>query len=643
MHKHYKQIGSVTSPEDLKSKSNVELRHLCAQIRDFLVQNVSKTGGHLGPNLGVVELTVALHKVFNSPTDTIIFDTGHQAYVHKILTGRQDFTDLRKKNGLSGYPSRAESEHDVVENSHASTALAWADGVSRAKKLQGDDSAVIAIIGDGALTGGLAWESINNISEVKNRKLIIVVNDNGRSYAPTVGGLAKHFDSLRSNVKYENFKDGVKKHLKSIGKPGKVTYDLLHGVKEGFKDIVTPKVFFEHLGIKYVGPVDGHNLQDLEEVFIKASEFNEPIIIHAITSKGRGYTPAEQNKDDCFHAVGKIHPETGLPIVASRFGWTSVFADEIVKIGRENPSIVAITAAMLQPVGLKNFAKEFPDRTFDVGIAEAFGATFSAGLSFKGLHPVFALYSTFLNRAYDQVLFDVALHNENVTFVLDRSGITGDDGASHNGMWDMALFRSIPHIQINAPRDEKTLRLALREATSKSGATLVRYPKGNVGNDIEVVEKYNSIDILYKNADLQGFLSDSVADSKESSVSRVVVVAMGAFAGVGIELAEKIVASSGKAEHEVIVVDPRWVWPVSSDLIDIARKADLVVTLEDGLVQGGIGSGIREELANNNVFVPLKSFGIPDEFLLHQSRSEVIEEVGLEVEAIFAEIEPLLS
>lgn len=634
LHKHYRLIESINSPKDLKNKTDAQLKQLCVQIRDFLVQNVSKTGGHLGPNLGVVELTVALHKVFDSPKDSIIFDTGHQAYVHKILTGRKDFSDLRKKDGLSGYPSRQESEHDIVENSHASTALAWADGISRAKKLQGDDFAVIAIIGDGALTGGLAWEAINNISEVKDRRLIIIVNDNGRSYAPTIGGLAKHFDSLRSNVKYESFKDGVKKHLTSIGKPGKVTYDLLHGVKEGVKDMVTPKVFFEDLGVKYVGPIDGHNLVDLEETLTKVSQFNEPVIVHTITSKGRGYTPAEEDMHDCFHAVGKIHPETGLPVVPSRFGWTAVFADEIVKIAKEDEKIVAITAAMLEPVGLQKFALEFPDRIFDVGIAEAFGATFSAGLSFKGLHPVFALYSTFLNRAYDQVLFDVGLHKENVTFVLDRSGITGDDGASHNGMWDMALFRSIPNIQINAPRDENTLRVALREATSMDGVTLLRYPKGSLGDSINPVDKYEDLDILYSNVEFDEFL-----DIKSESKTKVLIVGMGAFAAQSVELA-KIIADTN--DCNVAVVDPKWVWPVKHSLVDLASKVDAMVTLEDGLVQGGIGSGIRETLAQHNIFIPVKTFGIPDEYLMHQSRDQVIEEIGLDTESVLKEIKPIL-
>lgn len=622
----YEHINRINTPRDLKKMSDTQLDKLCEEIRDFLVQNVSKTGGHLGPNLGVVELTVAIHRVFNSPKDTIIFDTGHQSYVHKILTGRKDFTSLRKKDGLSGYPSRSESVHDVVENSHASTALAWADGISCAKTLNNDDSTVIAVIGDGALTGGMAWEAINNISEHGNRKLVIIVNDNGRSYAPTIGGLAKQFDSLRSNARYESFKDELKKHLVSIGKPGKVTYGLLHGVKEGVKDIVTPKVFFEDLGVKYVGPVDGHNLRALEEVLRKVSQFDEPVIVHAITSKGKGYVPAESDISDRFHAVGKIHPETGLPVVPSRFGWTSVFADEIVKIADKNDSVVAITAAMLEPVGLKKFAEKYPERIFDVGIAEGFGATFAAGLSFKGKHPVFALYSTFLNRAYDQVLFDIALHGENVTLVLDRSGITGDDGASHNGMWDLALFRTIPNIRINAPRDEYTLRLALREATSSNGVTLVRYPKGSMGQAILPVEKYSGLDIVYGNVSVREFLEDT-------GVKKVLIFGVGVFVADSIRLAERIVADDSSVQ--VLVVDSRWVWPISDSVVELAEKCDLVVSLEDGLVQGGIGSGLREKLADSNVFVPVKTFGVPDEFLVHQSRDELLSSIGLDLDTVF--------
>ncbi len=650
----YELLNSINSPQDLRKISNSKLEQLCEEIRSFLVENVSKTGGHLGPNLGVVELTVALHKIFDTPCDKIVFDTGHQAYVHKILTGRKDFTTLRKKNGLSGYPSRAESpSFDIVENSHASTALAWADGISRGQILSDDYSNVIAVIGDGALTGGLAWEAINNISEYKDRRLIIVINDNGRSYAPTIGGLAKYFNHLRTNVKYESFKKDLKKSLSTVGKVGSFLYELLHGIKEGVKDIVTPNVIFENLGIKYVGPVDGHNISQLCEVFQRVSCLNKPVIVHVITQKGRGYSPAENDIHDCFHAVGKIHPETGLPIVPSRFGWTSVFADEVVKIGRENKNVVAITAAMLEPVGLKNFAAEFPDRIFDVGIAEGFGATFAAGLSFSGKHPIFALYSTFLNRAFDQVLFDVALHNESVTFVLDRAGVTGTDGASHNGMWDMALFSIVPGMHICVPRDENTLRAGLREAVDMNAVTLVRYPKGSLGADIVCVEKFKNIDVLYENCTVDFFVHKdhnvdfsanrqaSLNVMSEQFVKRnLLIIGVGALVSESIKLAEKI--ASNYSDLNILVCDPHWVLPISSDLIDLSCASDFIVTLEDGLVSGGVGSCLREMLVKDNIFVPVKTYGIPDVFLQHATRDEIMESIGLTADKIFDDLKKVL-
>src|SRR6478609_4466943 len=491
-------LDRIGSPADLRALSAGQVRALAAEIRGYLVDQVSRTGGHLGPNLGVVELTIALHRVFESPRDTLVFDTGHQAYVHKLLTGRQDFARLRKSGGLSGYPSRAESEHDVVENSHASTALSWADGIARANVLAGrGDRHVVAVVGDGALTGGMAWEALNNIADGADRRLVVVVNDNGRSYAPTIGGLALHLDALRTTRGYETVLSWGKSALKRSGPPGRMAYDALHGLKKGIKDVVAPQGMFEDLGLKYVGPVDGHDEAAVEFALRRARSFGGPVIVHVITEKGRGYTPAEQDVADRFHAVGQIHPETGLPVAPSRFGWTGVFADEVVRIGHRRPDVVAITAAMLEPVGLKPFAQAFPERTFDVGIAEQHAATSAAGMAFAGLHPVVAVYATFLNRAFDQVLMDVALHKAGVTFVLDRAGITGDDGASHNGMWDMAMLRIVPGLRLAAPRDEETLRTALREAVDVDDApTVVRYPKGALSDALPAVESVDDVDLL---------------------------------------------------------------------------------------------------------------------------------------------------
>ncbi|MDM7853537.1 1-deoxy-D-xylulose-5-phosphate synthase [Cellulomonas alba] len=607
-------LDRIGSPADVRRLTSSQVTELADEIRTFLVENVSRTGGHLGPNLGVVELTIAMHRVFDSPRDTFVFDTGHQSYVHKLLTGRGDFTRLRKRDGLSGYPSRAESEHDVVENSHASTALSWADGIAKANQLQGRaDRHVVAVIGDGALTGGMAWEALNNIAADADRRLVVVVNDNGRSYAPTIGGLAHHLDTLRTTQGYENVLSWGKKALKRSGTPGRMAYDALHGLKKGLKDVVAPQGMFEDLGIKYVGPVDGHDEPAVERALRRARSFAGPVIVHVITEKGRGYRPAEEDVADRFHAVGVIHPETGLPIAPSRFGWTSVFADEIVSIGRRRPDVVAITAAMLEPVGLKRFAAEFPDRVFDVGIAEQHAATSAAGMAFGGLHPVVAVYATFLNRAFDQVVMDVALHKAGVTFVLDRAGLTGDDGASHNGMWDMAMLCVVPGLRLAAPRDEDTLRRALREAVDVEDApTVVRYPKGAMGPTIPAVDDADGVDVLARH-DVPG------------GARSVLVVGVGAMAATAVEVGAQL-ATHGL---RTTVVDPRWVLPVQDQLVKLVGEHDHVVTIEDGLVEGGVGAQVARAAAVAGVTTPLLARGIPRRFLAHATRDQLLDELRL--------------
>jgi len=602
-------LSTISSPADVRALTPRQVEQLATDIRTFLVDSVSRTGGHLGPNLGVVELTIAMHRVFESPADTFVFDTGHQSYVHKLLTGRQDFSDLRRRGGLSGYPSRAESEHDVVENSHASTALSWADGIAKANQLSGrSDRSVVAVIGDGALTGGMAWEALNNIAAGQDRRLVIVVNDNGRSYDPTIGGLAQHLDTLRTTQGYENVLSWGKRTLNRSGPPGRAAYDALHGLKKGIKDVVAPQGMFEDLGLKYVGPVDGHDEPAVERALRRARGYAGPVIVHVITEKGRGYTPAEEDIADRFHSVGKIHPETGLPVAPSRFGWTSVFADEIVRIGRRRKDVVAITAAMLQPVGLAPFAAEFPERVFDVGIAEQHAATSAAGMAFGGLHPVVAVYATFLNRAFDQVLMDVALHRAGVTFVLDRAGLTGDDGASHNGMWDMAMLGVVPGLRLAAPRDEATLRSALREAVDVDDApTVVRYPKGAMGDAIEAVDTVDGVDVLARR--------EAAPDARS-----VLVVGVGAMAPTALELADLLVAHG----LGVTVVDPRWVLPVAPGLTKLVGEFDHVVTLEDGVVDGGIGAIVAQRAREAGIGTPVQSFGIPREFLDHATRDQLV-------------------
>ncbi|MEN1973854.1 1-deoxy-D-xylulose-5-phosphate synthase [Cellulomonas olei] len=613
-------LDRIDSPADVRDLSHPQLRTLSAEIRAFLVDQVSRTGGHLGPNLGVVELTLALHRVFDSPRDTLVFDTGHQAYVHKLLTGRRDFGRLRHRGGLSGYPSRAESEHDVVENSHASTALSWADGIARADALAGrDDRHVVAVIGDGALTGGMAWEALNNIADGTDRRLVVVVNDNGRSYAPTIGGLALHLDALRTTRGYETVLSWGKRTLKRSGPPGRLAYDALHGLKKGIKDVVAPQGMFEDLGLKYIGPVDGHDVADVEFALQRARAFGGPVIVHVITEKGRGYSPAEQDVADRFHAVGQIHPETGLPVAPSRFGWTGVFADEVVRIGRRRPDVVALTAAMLNPVGLAPFAAEFPDRTFDVGIAEQHAVTTAAGMAYAGLHPVVAVYATFLNRAFDQVLMDVALHRAGVTFVLDRAGLTGDDGASHNGMWDLAVLGVVPGLRLAAPRDGDTLRAALRAAVDVDDApTVVRYPKGALPDPLPAVDEVDGVDVLARH----GGTADPAVPGEQRSV---LVCAVGAMAPTALALGELLAAHGLRAT----VVDPRWVLPVPAALVKLVGEHDHAVTLEDGVREGGIGSALALRTRDAGIGTPVQAFGVPRRFLEHASRDELLTSLRL--------------
>ena len=618
-------LETITSPAALKALPEDQLAPLAEEIRTFLVTEVSKTGGHLGPNLGVVELTIALHRVFDSPNDTIVFDTGHQAYVHKLLTGRHDFSQLKKRGGLSGYPSRAESDHDVVENSHASTALSWADGIAKGRRLRGETGRhTVAVIGDGALTGGMAWEAINNIAVDKDLPLVIVVNDNERSYAPTIGGLADHLATLRTTRGYERFLDWGKRSLAKTPVVGGAMFETLHGVKKGIKDIVAPQGMFEDLGLKYIGPVDGHDEQALERSLAKARDFGAPVIVHVITQKGRGYQPAIDDAADQFHGVGKFNPETGLPFEVAGRIWTDEFNEEMVAIGAERPDVVAITAAMLIPVGLDGFAAAYPDRVFDVGIAEQHAVTMASGLAYAGLHPVVAVYATFLNRAFDQVLMDCALHKAGVTFVLDRAGVTGSDGASHNGMWDMTLTSIVPGLRLAAPRDGEQVKKQLREALDVSdGPTVLRFPKGDVADPLLAVRSSGDVDVLFENA------GDDVD---------LLVVGVGAFAGLATEAGEKIAAHG----RSVRVVDPRWVVPVSDDVVALARQARVVAVVEDNLVSGGVGAAVTRALRDAEIDVPVHTYGIPKQFLDHASRGQILEDIGLTAEQVVADLEPRL-
>jgi 1-deoxy-D-xylulose-5-phosphate synthase len=519
-------LESITCPSDVRALPAESLGALSDEIREELVATVGRTGGHLGPNLGVVELTIALHRVFESPRDAIVWDTGHQTYVHKLLTGRSLAT-LRQAGGVSGYPSRAESDHDLVENSHASTALSYADGLAKAFALRGrTDRAVVAVVGDGALTGGMCWEALNNIGSAPSRPVIIVLNDNGRSYSPTAGVLGTHLASLRAG---------------------------------------TPEpALFEQLGMVYLGPVDGHDIGALEAALRKAREAGGPVVVHCLTVKGRGHAPAEEHEEDRFHTIGPAG-------AVSRATWTEVFGSELAAIGAERPDVVALTAAMLHPTGLRPFARAFPGRVFDVGIAEQHAVTSAAGLALGGLHPVVCVYATFLNRAFDQVLMDVGLHGLPVTFVLDRAGVTGADGPSHHGMWDLALLSMVPGMRAAAPRDSSTVRSLLREAVAHAGPSSLRFPKANVGPDLPAVDRWGGVDVLR---------ADSYAD--------VLLVAVGALGGAALAAAE-LLAARGVA---VTVADPRWLHPIDPALVDAVTAHQATLTIEDGSEAGGFGTAL---------------------------------------------------
>jgi 1-deoxy-D-xylulose-5-phosphate synthase len=618
-------LNSIRGPADLRQLPAAELPALADEIREFLVRTVSRTGGHLGPNLGVVELTIALHRVFDSPRDRILWDTGHQAYVHKILTDRAaGFDRLRKRGGLSGYPNRAESDHDVIENSHASTALSYADGLAKAYALTGQtDRALVAVIGDGALTGGMAWEAANNIAAARDRPVIIVVNDNGRSYAPTVGGVADILSALRTAPRYERFLAWGKNTVRQAPVVGGPVYDVVHAVKAGLKDLVAPQALFAGLGLKYLGPVDGHDVAAVESALRRARRFDGPVLVHCVTQKGCGYGPAETDEQDKMHSYRRTDPVTGGRIPSTTPTWTEVFGAELAALAAERPELVAITAAMLEPTGLEPMHAKFPDRVFDVGIAEQHAVTSAAGLAMGGLHPVVCLYATFLNRAFDQLLMDVTLHSCPVTFVLDRAGVTGEDGPSHNGMWDLSILQAVPGLRIAAPRDAATLRRTLREAVEVTdGPTVIRFPKGTPSADLPAVSQVDGLDVL-----------------RAGEPEDVLLICVGALAGLGLQAAGEL-AGEGLG---VTVADPRWVRPVNPALARLARRHRAVVTLEDGGRVAGVGAAVAQELRDAGVPAPVHNIGLPQRFLAQGTRAEVLADCGLTAPEVVRQIKDLVT
>nr|WP_223160041.1 MULTISPECIES: 1-deoxy-D-xylulose-5-phosphate synthase [unclassified Leucobacter] len=621
-------LESIHSPRDLDGLSVEQCRQLAAEIREFLIAEVTRTGGHLGPNLGVVELTIALHRVFESPRDPIVFDTGHQSYVHKLLTGRQDFSELRLRGGLAGYPQRSESEHDIVESSHASSSLSWADGISRAFSRTGQaDRHVVAVVGDGALTGGMTWEALNNITDDNSRNLVIVVNDNGRSYAPTIGGMARFLNTVRTQGSYRDLQRGSERLFDRLGAPGRSLYRGVRGGVQGFLSrAANNEHLYSNLDIKYLGPVDGHDLPALERVLEQAKAYGAPTLVHVITEKGRGYELARRDQADQFHAIGAIDPDSGISLDAKGgTSWTSVFRETILELAREDERLIGITAAMLRPTGLDGLAEEFPDRVIDVGIAEQHAVTSAAGLAYGGLHPVIAIYATFMNRAFDQLLMDVALHRAGVTFVLDRAGLTGPDGASHNGVWDLATLQIVPGIRIAAPRDATRLKELLAEAVQVTDApTVLRYPKGTVAPASPALRRTDDgVDVL------RGSASD------ETTPRDVLFVSVGPMSELAIGAAALLEAQG----ITCTVIDPRWVVPVRTSVVEMARAHRLLISIEDGIRVGGIGTRIRQALRDAGVDTAVSELGTPDEFPGHATRGQLLEDAGLTAEQIASDVE----
>ncbi len=630
----------VQSPADLKALSLEECDQLAAELRDFIVESVSRTGGHLGSNLGVVELTIALHRVFDSPRDVLLFDTGHQAYVHKMVTGRRDgFAKLRQAGGLSGYPSRAESEHDVIENSHASTALSWAHGYSKAFSLSGEDKErrVVALVGDGALTGGLAYEALNNIGHAGAR-VLVVLNDNGRSYAPTISKLSESLTHLRLSPTYMQARERIRRTLRDIPLMGPIAYTSVHGLTAALREIVEPHVFFEALGVRYTGPLDGHAISALEPALRHAASFNGPIVLHVRTTKGKGYAPAEEDEVQCLHdlkvpapparpvtvtAPGQSHDDGAVRPAAGPAGesFTDAFGRAVCEAAEADPAVVAVTAAMPGPTGLLPFSTRFPARFVDVGIAEAHAFTAAAGMAAGGLRPVVAVYATFFSRAFDQANLDVGLHGLPVVACLDRAGVTGDDGPSHHGLWDMLLSLSVPAMAVTCPSSAAEVAPLLRALLASGGPGMMRYPKTPSGAALGPV--------------LEGFAARKLREGD----GRVVLVGVGKLAHAALAAAELLAADG----TEVDCFDPRAVRPADAAMVAEAARAELVVTVEDGLSRGGAGTYLQAEVADaarrEGLALPAQLvLGMPTAYLPQGKPDALLAAAGLDGPGIAASV-----
>jgi 1-deoxy-D-xylulose-5-phosphate synthase len=628
-------LDSVNSPADLRSLDDEQLQQLAAEIRQFIVEKVAVTGGHLGSNLGAVELTLAVHRVFDSPRDIVLWDTGHQAYVHKIVTGRRDaFDTLRQTGGLSGYPNRLESEHDWVENSHASTILSYAHGIATAVGRGSTDRTVVAVIGDGSMTGGMAFEGLNNLGH-SGKRVVVILNDNGRSYAPTISRLSESVTRLRLHPSYVSASARVEQILRDLPAVGELAWSSLQGFKAALREIIEPTAFFEALGVRYTGPIDGHDIPRLEAALRNAAEFDGPIVVHVLTHKGRGYPPAEDDDEKCLHDAPVFDPATGPPVGWSApKGYTQAFTDSLIELADRHPQVVALTAAMPGPTGLLPFQARYPDRFFDVGIAEQHAVTAAAGMAMAGLRPVVALYSTFFTRAFDQAVYDVGLHGLPVVFAMDRAGITGNDGPSHHGVLDLALTLKIPGITVFAPSSAQELKTMLRTALDLDGPSAIRYPK--------TAAREVTFDCV----------GSGLSARRVRSGRDVCIVAVGKM----VEPAEEAAAVLADAGIEATVWDPRVVKPLDPAMIADAASHPLVVTVEDGVRVGGVGSFVADAITSLTTAPgahvsssspttppPVVTLGTPLEFIPHGDPATILSSLGLDAAGIAATVGALCS
>lgn len=609
-------LTDIKSPEDLQKLKPAELRQLSKEIRSTLIQTVAVTGGHLAPNLGVVELTLALHLVFHSPKDKLIWDVGHQAYVHKLLTGRQkEFATLRQYGGMSGFPKRQESNHDVFDTGHSSTSISAAVGVAKARDLMGEKYEVVAVIGDGAMTGGMAFEALNHAGHL-GLNMIVVLNDNEMSIAANVGALSSYLSRMRIDPKYHRGKAEIKRGLQKIPAIGGKMIKVVEAAKDGLKYALVPGVLFEELGFNYLGPIDGHSIDELTRALQLAKTKGGPVLVHVITTKGKGYKPAEQNPDT-FHGIGPFDVQTGAAIKeATAPSYTQVFGETMLQLGSEYPNLVAISAAMPDSTGLSKFARKYPERFLDVGIAEQHAVTMAAALALQGFKPVVAIYSTFFQRAYDQILHDVCLQNAPVVLAVDRAGVVGDDGPTHHGVFDIAYLRSIPNMTIMAPKDENELQHMLKTALEHNGPIAVRYPR-SAGQGVQLAANLKNLEFAKAEVLKEG--------------GDITILGAGTMVNLCLLAAAKL----EQMGINVSVINPRFLKPLDEQrILFYARYTGKVLTVEDHVLAGGFGSAVLELLQTHGVCVPVQRLGYPDEFVEHGSITQLHERYALTLDGV---------